>query len=142
MSHYPKYSFDPATGIAKCEIMTKDGVKYIGTATCCNADADMMSEKTGLIIAESRAAVQALRGEKARLQGELSGLRSLYYSTNTSKHYNKKNYMERMLNRQIKMRENDIAAIKAAIDHERNFLSDFIAEKDAFYQKVRSNRKV
>lgn len=142
MSHYPKYSFDPATGIARCEITTKDGEKYIGTATCCNADADMMSEKTGLIIAESRAAVQALRSEKARLKGELSGLRSLYYSTNTSKHYNKKNYMERMLNRQIKMRENDIAAINAAIANERDFIKRFIADKDSFYQRVRSNRKV
>lgn len=142
MSHYPKHSFDPATGVATCELLDKNGKKYYGRAICCNEDADMMSEKTGLIIAESRAVIQALRGERARLRDELNGLRSLYYSTNTSKYYNKKNYMERMLNRQIKMREYDIAAITEAIDNERKFLIEFLREKETFYKKVRSNRKV
>ena len=47
-----------------------------------------------------------------------------------------------MLNRQIKMREYDIAAITEAIDNERKFLIEFLREKETFYKKVRSNRKV
>ena len=67
MSHYPKHSFDPATGVATCELLDKNGKKYYGRAVCCNEDADMMSEKTGLIIAESRAVIQALSPIQANI---------------------------------------------------------------------------
>ena len=46
----PKFTWDPERGVAKCTIYDGEN-EFTGVAQCCEADRDMMSEKTGCEIA-------------------------------------------------------------------------------------------
>ena len=86
----PMYIWDEDTKTATCTLYDQNN-SFCGTAKCHPDDEEFMSEKTGLIIAESRAQLEALRHLKNNiLKPELAGLEQLYYSINKSKHYNKK----------------------------------------------------
>lgn len=113
---------------------------YIGTAQCAEVDKDMMSEKTGCEIAYHRAIIHSLEDKLSDLKNELAGLRKYYYTVNQSKYYDENAYMAKMLQRQIKYREDDIEDIKILISEEKTYLKQYMAAKAEFYKKIRKNR--
>lgn len=136
----PYYDWNKEEGIATCVLF--DGRNpFIGIAKCHPDDADFQSEKTGMIIAESRAEIKALQHYKNNiLQPGLDALNQLYHSINKSKNYNKKSYEAKMLYRQIRMKEKDIELIKEVLKQRKQYLKEFIDDKDAFYKSVKKNR--
>ena len=84
-------------------------------ARCHPDDMDMVSEKTGEDIAYNRALIEMLRDERLRIQHEIAGLKSLYYSMNNSPRFNPKSYEAKSLYKQISYREDDVANINNLI---------------------------
>ena len=141
MKHEPQFYFNPDEGSSLCMITTKTKT-YIGTAQCAEVDKDMMSEKTGCEIAYHRAIIHSLEDKLSDLKNELAGLRKYYYTVNQSKYYDENAYMAKMLQRQIKYREDDIEDIKILISEEKTYLKQYMAAKAEFYKKIRKNRQV
>lgn len=135
----PLYSWDSATGIASC-ILTYEGHTFCGMATCAPEDQDMMSEKTGLTIAESRAVIKLMCYYREQVLAKLAALNQLYYSMKHSQKFNVKSYENIMLQRQISNYTYELAAIRDEIAGERKELCTYIKKKDEFYQSVRKNR--
>ena len=136
----PYYDWNKEEGIATC-ILFDGQTPFIGVAKCHPDDVDFQSEKTGMIIAESRAEINALQHYKNNvLKPGLDALNQLYYSINLSKQYNKKSYESKMLYRQIEMKKKDIEVIKEILDQRKKELKQFIDDKDEFYKTVKKNR--
>ena len=137
----PVYDWDPETKTATCFLFDKNEV-FVGIAQCHPDDEEFMSEKTGLIIAETRAQLDALRHLKNHvLKPELAALEHFYYTINKSKHYNKKSYEAKMLWRQMKIKKGEIAETQNAIIEIKKNLKQFIDDKDNFYKSVKKNRE-
>lgn len=140
MKHEPIFSWDEETGMASC-ILTDGQKYYTGFAQCHPEDTDMKGEKTGCEIALKRAKINALRGYRDELKTKNAALKQLYFSMNNSKHFNEKSYENRMLQRQIRMINFDLATTKEMIVTEEQNLRTYLSEKDNFYKKIRLNRK-
>ena len=140
MKNEPIFNWDEETGIASC--ILSDGEKvYTGFAQCHPDDEDMKGQKTGCEIAFRRARINALRGYRDELKIQLKALNQLYYSMNKSAKFNKKSYENKMLQRQIRMINFDLATTKEMIATEQENLRTYIKEKDEFYKKTRMRRK-
>ena len=137
----PIFEWKPESGVAICTIFDSDGASHIGMAKCHADDADMMSEKTGLEIAHQRATIEAYKAYKKKCSIELKALKQLYYSMKHSKKFNSKSYESIMLYRQMKIKEEDIAAVNSLISVTKMNLKMFISQKDAFYKTVRQRRE-
>lgn len=102
----------------------------------------MCSERTGKIIATSRAEIAWLQHiKKNELRPQLQALLQLYYSMNESKRFNEKSYENHMLQRQIRFIKNQLTAINNDLAILQEQLREFLREKDKFYQRVRVRRK-
>ncbi len=138
----PQFIWEQDTGYAACILTDSSTNKtYFGSAVCANVDKDMMSEKTGCQIAHVRATIEALKARREELKAGYKSLRQFYYSVNQSKNYNKQGYMERMLNRQLRMYELDLSVINDEINNHIQMLKEYIDAKDNFYKRIRANRK-
>ena len=60
---------------------------------------------------------------------------------NRSKYFNPKSYENKMLQRQIRQRQEDIEYTNNAIKEAKNKLNYIINEKDKFYKNIRKNRR-
>ena len=140
MKNKPIFEWDEEAGIASC--ILSDGEKvYTGFAQCHPDDEDMKGQKTGCEIAFRRARINALRGYRDELKIRLSTLNQLYYSMNISYCFNEKSYENKMLQRQIRQINFDLATAKEMIATEQENLRAYIKEKDEFYNKTRLRRK-
>ena len=135
-----QYIFNAETCESTCVLYTSFG-KFVGKAKCCDEYRDMLSEKTGLFIAESRARIKALAAIRDKIQSELSGLKKYYYAVSQSKHYNESKYMEHMLKRHIMRLEHDLFLLRNDHYSEKETLRQFIRDKGEFYTKIRKNRQ-
>ena len=139
MKHEPIFNWDEETGISSC--ILSDGEKiYTGFAQCHPDDSDMKGQKTGCEIAFRRARINALRGYRDELKIQLKALNQLYYSMNLSYRFNEKSYENKMLQRQIRQINFDLATAKEMIATEQESLRVYIKEKDEFYNKTRMRR--
>ena len=59
----------------------------------------------------------------------------------TSKYFNPKSYEAKMIRSQIKVLENDLAAINADLANERKNLKEYIDKKDILYKKLRAKNQ-
>ena len=134
------FHFDKELGIATCYI-DENGKKYIGKAYCHLDDMDMMSEKTGCEIAFRKARMRGLKEIRDEQKASLKALKHLYSIMANSKHFNPKSYENKMLQRQIRLYEDDLATTKEIIATEQQMLNDYIEEKDKFYKRIRANRE-
>lgn len=134
------FQFDKETGITTCTIETNNKI-YKGTAKCCDVDKDMMSPKTGSEIAYHRAMIQLLKDVKTSIALELKGLQRYYHIVNQSRHFNKENYMARMLYRQLQRYAHELSVLDNLIAEQQQQLTEWIKQKDEFYRKIRANRK-
>jgi hypothetical protein len=140
MKNEPIFNWDEEAGIASC--IVSDGKKvYTGFAQCHPDDEDMKGQKTGCEIAFRRARINALRGYRDELKIQIKALNQLYYSMNKSTKFNKKSYENRMLQRQIRMINFDLATTKEMIATEEQNLRAYIKSKDVFYTQTRKRRQ-
>ena len=135
-----QYQWDEDSGRALC-LLEASNQCYIGTATCAEVDQDMKSEKTGCEIAYHRALINYFKHSKEQIKSELSGLNKYYYTINQSKYFNQNSYENKMLQHQIKIREQDLADISIEIRNEQIYLKDYITRKAEFYDKLRKKRE-
>lgn len=140
MKKEPLFSYDPEFGTASCLIEDKNGNIIYGIAQCHPDDMDMASEKTGCDLAYRRAYIKVMQTYKKELKVELRTLNQLYYSMNRSKHFNPRSYENKMLQRQIRQKQEDIEYVNNTIKEAKDRLNNIIHEKDKFYKNIRKNR--
>ena len=104
----PICKWDADSGTAYCTIFDADGHAHEGKAVCAADDADMMNEKTGMEIAYRRAEIKAYKAYKYKIKNKLEALNQLYYSMKHSKKFNPKSYENIMLQRQIRLCNDDL----------------------------------
>lgn len=135
-----KTSYTYSHGIAKCVIIDNDGSIYTGEAYCHPEDTDMMSEKTGLQIAETRANIKFLKHLIKDSKRELKALKDFHSLLKFNPYYNKDVRETHLLIREIRRREKDIQENENSLKEMKSALAEYIAEKEKFYQKIRRNR--
>lgn len=137
----PNIIWDAEKGIATCTIIDNQGRKFIGIAKCHPDDLDFNSELTGCTIASYRSMIKYLKSVKRDIiQPELNALKQLYYSMNKSKKFNPKSYENIMLQRQIHLKEEDLATIEEELARIEQELTSYISKKDITYKKWRELR--
>lgn len=134
------YDFDPVDGIAHVTFIIGDK-EFRGTAICHEQDKDMMSEKTGLYLAEQRATIAYLQDARDNdIKPKLQMLEHIYDGFQQSKYFNEKSYESRFIRRQIRFLENDLTTINETLAETRKNITRTIIEKDKFYRDVRKHR--
>jgi hypothetical protein len=138
----PEYYWDEETGVAGCILTDSNDKTYTGTAFCAEEDQDMKSEKTGCTIAAYRAEIDYYKSMRDNeIKPGLKALRQLYYSINTSKNFDEKSYCARMLKRQIRQYETDLAVVNDLLASAKQDLKTFLADKEKAYSSFRRMRK-
>ena len=141
----PKFTWDEEHKIAKCDIDIQCDypITISGIATCCPEDYDMSNEKTGCDIAYQRAIINLYKYYKANeIKPRLKALNQLYYSMEHSKYFNPKSYENKMLQRQIHQLENELNVTNDLLTERKEGLDEYLKDKEKFYQKIRSFRRV
>ena len=119
-----------------------NGLSMCGQAKCHPDDVDMMSERTGLTIAEARAHIQMLKAKKKyEIQPKIDVLRHLLTNIQSSKNHNPKAYESCMLRSQLAHWEGQLAEINADIADEEKYLKEYIDQKDKLYRKLRARNQ-
>lgn len=140
MAHQPEFTYDETSGICGCSIFLDDFLQGFGIAQCAEQDRDMISEKTGMHIAEMRAQINLLQNYKNReLHPELKAYKHLLGTMVNSSRYNPNSYEAKRLNKEIKNVEKAIAEINEAIEATKQQLYNYINTKEIMYQRIRAN---
>lgn len=133
------YNFDGI--VSTCTILDGHNI-FVGTAFCHEDDADMVSERTGLFIAEGRAIIKRYQHIKNnQLKPAIQILKHLENNLRQSKYFNEKSHDFVMLQRQIRIKEEELDVIEQQIAMEKQGLKDYIAQKDKLYTKIRKGQK-
>lgn len=142
MSDYKtEYQYDEHSGNSYFYI-EHNGLSMCGQAKCHPDDADMMSERTGLTIAEARAHIQMLKAKKKyEIQPKIDVLRHLLTNIQSSKNHNPRAYESCMLRSQLAHWEGQLAEINADIADEEKYLKEYIDQKDKLYRKLRARNQ-
>lgn len=134
-----KYNFDwkPEYGLSTCTITYKNH-EFIGTANCHSDDNDMMSERTGSFIAESRAYRKYMQYVRdCELRPALNALKHTYDIMKQSKYFDEKSHEAQVIRKQIKYYEDELHMIRRALYTEAQYLREYIANKDLVYKRIR-----
>lgn len=132
------FNWDSNLGQAVCTIRYKD-VEIIGSAQCHDDDEDFMSERTGMFIAESRANIALWQHIKNNeLTPQIKALEHVAASWASSHNYNPKSFEACSLRKQIKAKKRDYAELKHRIEMEREYLNDYIKNKEIIHTKLRN----
>lgn len=100
-------------------IITYNGYRFVGEATCHPNDLDFESERVGLTIAEARANIKVLRHMRdCEIKPQLKILKHLYNNMRSSTHHNIYSYETKMMRSQIHVIERELATINNAIADE------------------------
>ena len=141
MKKQPAGTFDKERGIATFQIQEGNHI-FEGIAQCHPDDMDMMSEYTGLAIAQLRATLKYYRHLRDnKYIPQIQTIKQLYYAMNRSKKFNPESYENFMLYRHLQNLENDLTVIKEIIASLNQQLTVFIHEKEELYTKIRAQRK-
>ena len=142
MSDYKtEYQYDEHSGNSYFDI-EHNGLSMCGQAKCHPDDADMMSERTGLTIAEARAHIQILKAKKKyEIQPKIDVLRHLLTNIQSSKNHNPRAYESCRLRSQLAHWEGQLAEINADIADEEKYLKEYIDQKDKLYRKLRARNQ-
>ena len=133
--------FNEETRTTYCYITDEKNRLFVGMATCHEDDIDMMSWRTGEEIAFRRAKIHYLQTVRdADLKPALAALKQLYYSMAHSSQFNSKSYENKMLQRQIRFFELDLATNKEMLAYERKNLKDYINGKEKIYKRIRKGK--
>ena len=120
-------------------IITYNGYRFVGEATCHPDDLDFESERVGLTIAEARANIKVLRNMRdCEVKPQLKILKHLYDNMRSSTHHNAYSYEAKMMRSQIHVIERELATINNAIADEQKFIKDYIDGKEKMYKRLRA----
>ena len=134
------YKFEHSDYCYQC-YLTYKGMIFYGEAKCHPDDYDMCSERTGYFIAETRANIQKLRWcRDNEVIPMVKYLRHLHDCVSHSSHYNPDNYESKVIQKELKKWEYNLQEIRLAIKEERDYLRNYIAEKDHLYRKIRMGK--
>ena len=137
-----EFEWNEELGAATCVLIDDKQRIVVGHAQCHDDDRDMISERTGCEIAYRRARIEHLRMvREAELKPALQALKQLYYSMKHSSHFNPKSYENKMLQRQIRLFEFDLATTKEIIASEQRFLKEYIQGKDKVHNRIRKAKQ-
>lgn len=141
MRKEPIFSYDPETKTASCILEGYNQV-FVGVANCHPDDFDMANEHTGCEIACRRATIQLLQYYKnCVIKPALTALEQLYHSMNMSYRFNPKSYENKMLQRSIRQKKDDLDTVSKLLVDAKAELRAYIMNKEEFYQQIRKNRK-
>ena len=139
MGRQPIYEWDEKAGLATCCIWLDDFLQGYGIAQCAEKDRDMISERTGLQIAEMRAQINILQNYKNReLRPGLKALIHLKGTMQISTRYNPDSYEAKRLDKEIKNKEEEIIAIQSKIDHIKEQLQEYMRLKGIMFERIRN----
>lgn len=139
-NHYPKYEWDADYGFAVCTLLI-DGVEISGSAHCAKEDRDFMSEKVGMELAEKRAIINGMKYTvKYNLLPQIKVLKQVIQQIESSKKFNPHDYEYKMIRRQLKIKESDMAEFKRQIADLEAYLKSYIRVKDDVHKRLRSIR--
>ena len=139
-NHYPKYEWDADYGFATCTLLI-DGVEISGSAYCALEDKDFMSEKVGMELAEKRAIINGMKYTvKYNLLPQIKVLKQVIQQIESSKKFNPRDYEYKMIRRQLKIKESDMAEFKRQIADLEAYLKSYIRVKDDVHKRLRSIR--
>lgn len=135
-----KFSYDPETHTTTCKRRSRNK-SYIGESRCHPNDYEFESKLVGEHYAYTRSMIQELCENRDALIAELKALKHLYniLEQNPRVHYDSIECYT--IRRQMKLLERDIGDTKQLIRYTKKDMREMIAEKDAFYNKVRALRK-
>ena len=120
-------------------IITYNGYRFVGEATCHPDDMDFESERVGLTIAEARANIKVLLHMRdCEVKPQLKILKHLYDNMRSSTHHNAYSYEAKMMRSQIHVIERELATINNAIADEQKFIKDYIDGKEKMYKRLRA----
>lgn len=142
----PSFDWDEENKTARCSINVGSEEfpqLLVGTAVCAPEDYDMCNEKTGCDIAYHRVIIKLLKWYKQYdIKPRLEALKKLYYSMKMSNQFNPKSYENKMLQRQIRQIQNELDVTNDFLAERKQILNSYLQEKETFYQKIRSFRRV
>jgi hypothetical protein len=136
----PIFTWNEETKTCTCEIVSKYGRIFKGTATCHPDDFDFGNRLVGERIASGRVYIEVLKAAKHDAEVSLAALKQVYYSINQSQRFNPKSYETLMLLRQIRLAEEEVQEIKEMIKEEKQAIKDYVATKEELYKALRSKR--
>jgi hypothetical protein len=136
-----KYNYNSETGVAHIILIEGDN-EFHGFASCHEDDEDFQSERIGMTIAEARAEINFLQHIRDNeLMPAIKALRHVYGNMKTSKYFNLHSYEARMIRRQIRIKENDLIVVKQEINSRKQFITDYIKQKDELHDRLRKAKK-
>lgn len=111
---------------------------FTGEATCHEDDKDMASERTGCFIAECRAVIKRLQHIKNNeLIPQIKALEHTLNILKQSTKCNPKSHEMRIIRRQLGIKKTDLDIIKNQIKLEKQYLNDYIKNKEIVYNRIR-----
>ena len=134
------YKFEHSDYCYQC-YLTYKGMIFYGEAKCHPDDYDMCSERTGYFIAETRANLQKLRWcRDYEVMPMVKHYRHFYDCLSHSSKFNKDSYEAHMILKELKKWEYELQEIRLIIKEERDYLRNYIAEKDHLYHRIRMGK--
>ena len=133
-----KYNFYTEDNICYCEIMYNDQ-KFVGSAKCHPDDLDMKSDRTGYFIAEVRANIAKLRWcRDYEILPMVKYYKHFYDCVSHSSKFNPETYEAKMIKKELRRWESELALVRDTIQSEREYLREYIDTKEKVYQRIRS----
>lgn len=125
--------------VTLCKRRVHDKV-YMGKARCHPADYDFESKLVGEHYAYMRSLLAEMRAHRNDLLAELRALNHVYDILLQNNNVSKQSIECYTLRRQIKLKERDLAEVRALIKDTNINLRETIQEKDKLYVKLREKR--
>lgn len=134
------YKFEHCDSYYQCYL--KYGtMTFYGEARCHPEDEDMKSERTGYFIAECRANLQLMRWRRDyEIMPMVKEYKHLYNSLAQSPKFDKESCAAKAILREWKKWERELEATREDIKNEKNYLRNYIIEKDKLHNKIRKGK--
>lgn len=136
----PIFGWDEETGVATCVLYDNKNHTYAGIAHCHPNDKDMCSKLVGFQIAYKRAYITFLKKLKNILSDRKHFLEVIIKEMKDSPYFSEKDFGVRKINKELNKLENNLINTKIFIKKMDKELSEYIADKEEFYQKIRTKR--
>lgn len=134
----PQYKWNADFGVATCRMYNFNLHEWVeGGAVCAIEDQDMLSEKTGLAIAEQRATIELYKSQIKYLKIQRDLYQDLYNTYKLRPTFDENDKLVKIVKKRLYMTLNDIKAFELLIKEAKSALQDFLDAKDELYVKVR-----
>lgn len=134
------FYWDADNRVCTCVIGAGD-TEFYGTATCHPNDEDMKSVRTGEVISFNRAYIKYLQHiRNTTVTPILKALEDLYKNMATSYRFNENSFEAKQLRKEIAFYKENKRIINEIIASTKEYIKEYIDEKDRFYQRQRGEK--